>query len=106
MSKVRSFDTRPELVVRRNLHSLGFRFRLHSKNLPGRPDIVLPRHRSIILIHGCFWHHHSECGKSKLPTSNAQFWKNKILKNVKRDERNILELRGLGWRVLVIWECE
>lgn len=106
MSKVHSSNTRPELAVRRNLHSLGFRFRLHKKNLPGKPDIVLPRHRSIILVHGCFWHHHVQCGKFKLPVSNAAFWRSKILRNVQRDKQNISELKRLGWRVLVIWECE
>lgn len=106
MSKVRSFDTRPELVIRKHLHSLGFRFRLHRKNLPGKPDIVLTRHRAIVLVHGCFWHHHTHCRKSKLPVSNADFWRNKILRNVRRDKQNISELKRLRWRVLVIWECE
>lgn len=106
MSKVRSSNTRPELAVRRKLHSLGFRFRLHGKNLPGKPDIVLPKHRSIVLVHGCFWHHHTACGKSKLPTSNAGFWRRKIFRNVRRDKQNISKLKRLEWRVLVIWECE
>lgn len=106
MSKVRSTDTRPELTVRRNLHSLGFRFRLHKKNLPGKPDIVLTRHRAIVFVHGCFWHHHTQCQKSKLPVSNADFWRNKILRNTRRDKQNISKLKRLGWRVLVIWECE
>jgi DNA mismatch endonuclease (patch repair protein) len=106
MSKVRSSDTGPEMIVRRKLHSLGFRFRLYSKKLPGKPDIVLPKYRSVVLVHGCFWHHHTECPKSRLPASNAEFWRNKILRNVRRDEQNIAELIRLGWRVLVIWECE
>lgn len=106
MSKVPSFNTRPEMAVRRNLHSLGFRFRLHKKNLPGKPDIVLLRHRSIVLVHGCFWHHHKGCKKSKLPASNADFWRKKILRNAQRDSRNIAALKRLGWRVLIVWECE
>ena len=106
MSKVRSSDTKPELIVRRKLHSLGFRFRLHSKSLPGKPDIVLPKYRSIVFVHGCFWHHHTNCGKSKLPTSNAEFWRTKIYQNVTRDSLKTEELKKLGWCVLVIWECE
>jgi DNA mismatch endonuclease (patch repair protein) len=106
MSKVRSASTTPEMIVRQKLHSLGFRFRLHNQNLPGKPDIVLPKHRSVIFVHGCFWHHHKGCGKSKLPSSNAEFWEAKITANVRRDARTIAKLRRLGWRVLVIWECE
>lgn len=106
MSKVRSSDTKPEVAVRRVLHSLGFRFRLHSKALPGKPDIVLPKHRSVVFVHGCFWHHHEGCGKSKLPVTNAEFWQTKIAENVSRDMKTIRALKRLGWRVLVIWECE
>lgn len=106
MSKVRTTGTAPEMIVRRKLHSLGFRYRLHNKKLPGKPDVVLSKHRSVIFVHGCFWHHHTACGKSKLPTSNVEFWRNKILSNVKRDEKVVTELAELGWRVLVIWECE
>jgi DNA mismatch endonuclease (patch repair protein) len=94
------------MVVRRKLHSLGFRFRLHSKRLPGKPDIVLPKYHSVIFVHGCFWHHHEGCPKSKLPTSNAEFWANKISGNVRRDEKNIRDLEHMGWRTLVVWECE
>jgi DNA mismatch endonuclease (patch repair protein) len=106
MSKVRTFGTTPEMVIRRKLHSLGFRFRLNSKKLPGKPDIVLPKYHSIIFVHGCFWHHHEGCPKSKLPTSNAEFWSNKISANVRRDEKNICDLECLGWRTLIVWECE
>jgi DNA mismatch endonuclease (patch repair protein) len=106
MSKVRTAGTTPELIVRRTLHSLGFRFRLHGKYLPGKPDIVLPKYHSVIFVHGCFWHHHRHCKKSKLPQSNAEFWRAKIHKNVERDSLKIAELIKLGWRVLVIWECE
>lgn len=106
MSKVRSSNTGPEMIVRRKLHSLGFRYRLHGKDLPGKPDIILPKHRSVVFVHGCFWHHHTDCPKSKLPTSNADFWEKKIFRNVRRDEQAVSELRQLGWRVLIIWECE
>jgi DNA mismatch endonuclease, patch repair protein len=106
MSKVRTSGTNPEMIVRRKLHSLGFRFRLHCKNLPGKPDIVLPKYRSVVFVHGCFWHHHIGCGKSKLPVSNADFWRDKIFENVRRDRRRVSELKKLGWRVLTIWECE
>jgi DNA mismatch endonuclease, patch repair protein len=106
MSGVRTSGTAPEMVVRRKLHSLGFRFRLHSKRLPGKPDIVLPKYHSVIFVHGCFWHHHEGCPKSKLPTSNAEFWANKISGNVRRDEKNIRDLEHMGWRTLVVWECE
>ena len=106
MSRVSRKDTGPEMAVRRKLHSLGLRFRLHDRRLPGRPDIVLPKYRSVIFVHGCFWHHHENCKKSKLPVSNADFWRHKILANARRDRQNISELSCLGWRVLTIWECE
>lgn len=106
MSNVRTANTTPELVVRRQLHSLGFRFRLHNKTLPGKPDITLPKHRIVIFVHGCFWHHHKNCPKSKLPSTNREFWAEKIASNVTRDTKKTAALRRLGWRVLVIWECE
>lgn len=106
MSKVRTSGTAPEMIVRRKLHSLGFRYRLHIKTLPGKPDIVLPKHRAVVFIHGCFWHHHENCPKSKLPTTNAEFWSNKIRGNVLRDAKNISDLESLGWRTLIVWECE
>lgn len=106
MSKVRSSNTGLEMAVRRKLHSLGFRYRLHGKDLPGKPDIVLPKYRSVIFVHGCFWHHHVGCPKSKLPVSNADFWRKKIFRNVQRDEQNIYELERLGWRAVAVWECE
>jgi DNA mismatch endonuclease (patch repair protein) len=105
MSNIRSEDTKPELTVRRLLHKLGFRFRLHRKDLPGRPDIVLPKHRAIILIHGCFWHGH-ECKIASRPKSNTGYWLPKIETNRLRDERNIAALEALGWKVLILWECE
>lgn len=104
MSRVRSADTRPEVEVRSALHRAGFRFRLHDKNLVGKPDIVLRKHKTAIFVHGCFWHGH-DCSKGRLPKTNAQFWKEKISKNHQRDRRNIEVLQAAGWRVFVIWEC-
>jgi DNA mismatch endonuclease (patch repair protein) len=106
MARVKATDRTPELTVRRLLHNLGYRYRLYRNNLPGKPDIVLPKHKSVIFVHGCFWHHHKGCKKSKLPESNADFWRKKILDNVARDKRTIRELRKIGWRVLILWECE
>jgi DNA mismatch endonuclease, patch repair protein len=106
MSNIRSVDTKPEIIVRRQLHSLGYRFRLHYKDLPGCPDIVLPKYHAVIFVHGCFWHHHMSCAKSRLPKSNVQFWTDKISTNVQRDKRNMSKLKRLGWHVLVVWECE
>lgn len=106
MSRIRTTNTKPEVVVRKTLHRLRYRFRLHRKDLPGNPDIVLPRFQAVIFVHGCFWHHHIGCAKSKLPSTNVQFWTNKILGNVKRDKQVIANLRRSGWRVLVVWECE
>ena len=106
MSKVRSTNTKPERIVRKKLHASGFRFRLNRKDLPGKPDIVLPKYKTVILVHGCFWHQHEDCPKSKLPSTNEEFWKMKLTGNLERDKRNIKELKKLGWRILVIWECE
>jgi DNA mismatch endonuclease (patch repair protein) len=106
MSRIGGKDTAPELLVRRLLHALGYRFRLHRDGLPGKPDIVLPRHRKIVLIHGCFWHGHPRCPRAALPTTNAEFWQKKIGGNKIRDRRVRRELRGLGWNVLVLWQCQ
>lgn len=105
MAAVRSRDTKPELVVRRILHDLGLRFRLHQDSLPGTPDIVLKRHNTVVLVHGCFWHGHT-CPRGKVPTSNAEFWLSKLSRNRTRDAEQKKKLRSLGWRVLVVWECE
>lgn len=106
MSRVRSKDTTPELVVRRLIHSLGFRFRLHHPKLPGHPDIVFVAKKKIILVHGCFWHRHS-CRKGQsLPATNKAFWEAKLRRNAERDCRQRASLRQLGWRVLVVWECQ
>lgn len=104
MAGIRGKNTTPELAVRRELHRRGFRFRLHSGELPGRPDIVLPKHRAVILVHGCFWHRH-QCRLFKWPSSNSQTWREKLESNVVRDADNMDSLRRQGWRTLVIWEC-
>lgn len=106
MSRVRGKDTVPELIIRRMLHRMGYRFRLHRKDLAGNPDIVLPRLRSVIFVHGCFWHGHEGCRRSKRPSTNVEFWTNKIDTTIARDENSIRLLKDHGWRVLVIWGCE
>lgn len=105
MGRVKARDTTPEVKVRRLLHRLGYRFRLHSGDLPGSPDIVLPRYRAVILVHGCFWHGH-ECPKGRRPASNTVFWDAKLTRNVERDAENSAALEELGWRPIIVWECE
>ena len=104
MSRVKGRDTKPEMIIRRGLHAKGLRFRLHRRDLPGRPDLVLPRHRVIILVHGCFWHGHG-CHLCKTPRTRTGFWKSKIAKTVERDQRTTEILVREGWRVLIVWEC-
>lgn len=104
MSRIRGKDTKPELVIRKELHKRGFRYRLYRADLPGKPDIVLPKYNAVIEINGCFWHGHN-CRLFKWPSTRADFWKEKISKNTIRDRKNIRELHLKGWRVLVIWEC-
>lgn len=104
MAGIRGKNTRPELVVRKGLHSLGVRFRLHDRSLPGNPDIVLARYRGVIFVHGCFWHAH-RCDAFRMPASRTTFWESKLTSNVGRDQRKIRDLRAAGWRVAVIWEC-
>jgi len=106
MSRVKGRDTRPEIRVRSLLHRMGYRFRLHRRGLPGNPDIVLPRHKRVIFVHGCFWHGHSECPRSRRPTSNEGFWRKKLDANIRRDGQVIEALRKQGWKVLVVWECQ
>lgn len=106
MSRIRDRDTKPEKRVRSLLHGMGYRFRLHRKDLPGRPDIVLPKYRTAIFVHGCFWHHHRGCKYAYQPKSRVEFWKEKFRQNVERDSRKKRALRKLGWRVIIVWECE
>ena len=106
MSRIRSKDTSPEMRVRSFLHCAGFRFRLHVKNLPGSPDIVLPKYRTVIFVHGCFWHRHEGCRYTCNPKSRVNFWQEKFQQNVRQDRKVQQALEGLGWQVIVIWECE
>lgn len=108
MAAVRGKNTRPELIVRSLIHRMGYRFRLHRKGLPGRPDLVFPGRRSVIFVHGCFWHRHTKpsCPLARLPKSRLDFWAAKLETNRKRDSMNVERLNHLGWRVFVIWECE
>lgn len=106
MRRIRKIDTNPEMIVRRVLHALGYRYRLHDRKLPGHPDIVLPRHRKVILVHGCFWHRHHCPDGRKLPRSKPEYWGPKLERNRRRDATNMQQLCALGWDVLVVWECE
>ena len=106
MRRIRKKDSKPELIVRRLVHGMGFRYRLHGAKLPGTPDIVLPRHRKAILVHGCFWHRHDCPDGTKLPRSKPDYWGPKLERNRWRDAVNIGRLREMGWEVLVVWECE
>lgn len=106
MSRIRGKDTTPERRVRKILHAMGYRFRLHVKTLPGKPDIVLKKHRAVILVHGCFWHRHQGCRNCTTPTNRREWWMNKFDGNVARDNIHISELRKRGWRPIIIWECE
>lgn len=105
MSRIRSGNTTPELVVRRECHRQGLRFRLHRKDLPGKPDLVFPRYKTAIFVHGCYWHSHECKYGAVFPKTNAEFWRSKRSATVKRDERNLLELLDRGWRVVIVWEC-
>jgi DNA mismatch endonuclease (patch repair protein) len=106
MSRIRGRDTKPELLVRSLLHRLGYRFRLHRRDLPGTPDIVLPKYQTVIFVHGCFWHRHPDCRYAYTPKSRVEFWKEKFAANVHRDAKNRRALEQAGWQVLVVWECE
>lgn len=106
MSLIRSSETKPEIFVRSILHRLGFRFRKNVKTLPGKPDIVLPKYKTVIFVHGCFWHQHNGCKRSTIPKSNIDYWIPKLKGNVKRDRQHRKNLEELGWKVAVIWECE
>jgi DNA mismatch endonuclease (patch repair protein) len=106
MSRVRSKDTLPEMIVRRMLHKAGYRYRLHVPELPGKPDLVFVGRRKIILVHGCFWHMHEGCRRGRIPGSRIEFWTAKLNANRERDTRNLVELKRMGWKVLTVWECE
>lgn len=106
MSSIRGSNTRPEVVVRSYLHRAGLRFRLHVKNLPGRPDLVFPRFQVALFVHGCFWHRHKACRFTTTPATRPEFWQEKFRQNVARDRRDAALLRSAGWRVFTIWECE
>lgn len=106
MSRIRSRDTKPELLLRSNLHRAGLRFRVHRRDLPGSPDIVLPKYSTVIFVHGCYWHRHRGCKNATTPSTRTDFWEAKFAGNIKRDEQSIFELREAGWRSLVVWECE
>jgi DNA mismatch endonuclease (patch repair protein) len=105
MAGIRGKDTKPERAIRSALHSAGFRYRIHVSGLPGKPDIVFPKYKAVIFVHGCFWHRHADCWWSATPSSNAAFWEGKFAENVARDKRNIENLKTMGWRVATVWEC-
>lgn len=106
MSRIKGKDTKPEVLVRSMLHRAGYRFRKNVKDLPGKPDIVLPRYKTVIFVHGCFWHRHKGCKEATTPKSNIEFWQKKFERNVANDKKHARQLRSLGWRVLTVWSCE
>jgi len=106
MSRVKGHDTEPERIVRKIVHRMGYRFRLHDKSLPGKPDIVLSRHKKVIFIHGCFWHGHKGCHKATRPVSNVEFWNRKLDGNMRRDAKVQRELKSLNWKSLTVWQCQ
>src|SRR5512138_57703 len=106
MAKITGRNTKPEIIVRKLLFKKGYRYRLNVRRLPGTPDIVLSKYRKVILVHGCFWHGHKNCPRSKIPTTNIEFWNKKISGNIERDIKNKAKIRKQGWKVLVLWGCE
>ncbi|WP_368348911.1 very short patch repair endonuclease [Parabacteroides merdae] len=106
MSRIRGKNTKPEILIRKSLFSKGFRYNLHSKNLPGKPDIVLPKYKTVIFVHGCFWHGHEGCQYYVIPKTRTEFWLNKINTNIQNDMKNLISLKNMGWNVITIWECE
>lgn len=106
MSRIRGTNTKPELQLRSLLHRAGYRFRLHDKRLPGRPDIVLPKYRAAIFVHGCFWHRHEGCPKTTTPSTRREFWQEKFRRTVERDRQKAAEIEASGWDVITVWECE
>ena len=106
MSAIKSKNTKPEIAVRKMLHALGYRFRLHRKDLPGSPDIVLPKYKTVIFVHGCFWHRHENCKYASTPKTRKEFWESKFKANAKRDKDIQEKIKNIGWQLVVIWECE
>ena len=106
MSAIKSKNTKPEIKVRKILHSMGYRFRLHSKGLPGSPDIVLPKYKTLIFVHGCFWHRHENCKYASTPKTRQEFWNKKFNENINRDKINQENLSSKGWKIIIVWECE
>ena len=106
MSRIKGKDTKPEILVRKFLHAQGFRYRLHVKNLPGKPDIVLPKYKIVIFVHGCFWHGHENCKYFVVPKTRSEWWLNKINGNIANDKKTLTSLQDLGWKVIEIWECQ
>ena len=106
MSAIKSKNTKPEITVRKLLHSMGYRFRLHKKDLPGSPDIVLPKYKTVIFVHGCFWHRHQNCKYASNPKTRREFWEKKFKENIERDKKNQEKLKNLGWKTKIVWECE
>ena len=106
MSAIKSKNTKPEITVRKLLHSMGYRFRLHRKDLPGSPDIVLPKYKTVIFVHGCFWHRHKNCKYASTPKTRQEFWEAKFRENINRDKLNQENLSSKGWKIIIVWECE
>ncbi len=106
MSRIRSKNTKPEKILRSLLHKQGYRFRIHRKDLPGKPDIIFPSKKIAIYVHGCFWHFHNDCPEGKIPKTNSQFWELKFDKNIKRDKKHLREMHRNKWKTLVVWECQ
>lgn len=106
MSAIKSKNTKPELRVRKVLHGLGLRYRIHDKNLPGKPDLVFKKYKTVVFVNGCFWHGHQNCKDFRLPKTNTEWWREKISKTIERDSNKTFQLKQLGWKVLTIWECE
>lgn len=106
MSKIRGKNTKPELLLRSALFKLGLRYRIHRRDLPGKPDIIFPRLKKALFVHGCFWHFHQDCREGRIPSTNSKFWKEKLEKNILKDKRNIKSLEDMGWQVITIWECD
>jgi len=106
MSAIKSKNTKPEIAVRKLLHSMGYRYRLHRKDLPGSPDIVLPKYKTVIFVHGCFWHRHQNCKYASTPKTRQEFWEAKFRENINRDKKHQENLSSMGWKIIIVWECE